>query len=463
MNNSEALKKQNEIIARYKEVSPQMLLREQKRSEKEIAAAIGMLNLPANREEGFLRYAPQDFIVEEIEKNGDFVAVNDLQPTILEKKEEKHNTLFAHLIKIGLPTETALGRISQELKLPQNKIGFAGLKDAEAITAQLIAFPNTLLLPEDLQKLNSSQMFFTGFYFDKGTLTPGDLDKNIFTITIRSKNPINEKDVIEKLKNIKENGVLNYFHYQRFGGLRLIFHILGKLILLGKYEEAVKKFLCESNDYDIPLVTKIRTKAAENYGSWSKMEEIFQELPYTFFVELKFLSFLKDNPQDFIGVLNIVSDQTKLWVYAYASYLFNLLISEESQKEEGMDFEIPALLSDDMLDLKYYRKYLDNDGIKDFSALKQFPFIVLKRRMIETYIFPEIKDYKIIGKNFIICFGLRSGAYATTFLSNLFELTQGSPVPEWVDKTDFDPKEILGTGNLKELRKQFKENWKNKD
>lgn len=464
MNNTEAFKKQKEVLDYYQEHDPAMLVRPKNRKEEDIALEIGMLNLPAHREKGFLRLAPQDFIVEEKTNDGLMVTVDDLKITNPVKNNEKENTLFAHLIKIGLPTEAALARVAQELKISPTKIGFAGLKDAEAITAQLIAFPNTHLVPTDLQKANSSQLFFSNIVYSKGTLNPGDLEKNIFTITIRTEKELNENEIAEKIANIQECGVLNYFHYQRFGGLRLISHLLGKFILRGEYEEAVKKFLCEGNEYDIPLVAKLRLEATKNYANWEKMEEIFSTLPYTFFVELKFLDYLKKDPKNFIGALIAVPDQTKLWVYAYTSWLFNFFISEESQKENGVDLEVPTLLSDDAVDMRFYQKYLERDGTKNFQTyLKPFPFISCKRRMIETYIFPEVYNFKVLGKNLIIFFGLKSGAYATTFLSNLFELHQGYPIPEWVDKTDYDPKEELGEGSLQELKKIFKDSWKSKE
>jgi hypothetical protein len=60
----------------------------------------------------------------------------------------------------------------------------------------------------------------------------------------------------------------------------------------------------------------------------------------------------------------------------------------------------------------------------------------------------KVINTKIIEKGVVIAFELPVGAYATTFLTHLFSLYRGLPIPEWLDKTKHDGKKILNLGSV---------------
>ncbi|MFA4833430.1 MAG: tRNA pseudouridine(13) synthase TruD [Patescibacteria group bacterium] len=463
MNTQEAWGKQQEIIEYYKKNDPGILERKKGWLEDKIFSEIGIENMPDNRPAGYLRLFLQDFIVEEKIKDK-IIRINELN-SINSKQTvtEKEKTLYAHLVKIGIPTNVAVERISESLNYEKKKIGFAGLKDADAITAQLIAMPRIKMSVNEIEKIKIQNVLLTNFHYAPGSLNPGDLDRNVFTITIRAKEKIDEQNFSIKLKNIEKYGILNYFQSQRFGGLRLISHKLGKLILQGNYESAVKYFLLKSNEYDIPLVAELRKSAEEKYPGWGKMMEIYEKFPYSFFNELKALEYLKNNPNNFIGALIEINDQTKLWVFAYSSWLFNKFLSDYSKINGCVKEEFPILFSSNPEDYKSFKKYLIEDGTLDFAKnLYPFKFIQLKKRLISGRIFPEDINYKIFNGGAVINFSLPKACYATTFLSNLFELTVGLPIPEWVNTEEIDPKEIIGQGSIAEVKEKFKDCWYSK-
>lgn len=459
MTTQEAWQKQVERMEFYRQSNPALITRTEKKKEKEIFKEIGIYNIPLDKPLGYIRLFPQDFIVEEKMNDGNVARVDEIKQNTAEKKNEKDNTLYANLIKIGIPTNVAVKRISECLKIDKNKIGYAGLKDADALTAQLVAFPGIRITAEEVMNQKIPSIHLANFYYSQGSLTPGDLEANIFTITIRTKEAIDEKFRI-KIDTIAKFGVLNYFQSQRFGGLRLLSHKLGKLIMRGEYELAVKCFLLKSSSDDIPLIKELRKKAEKEYPDWKKIKNIFEELPYTFFNELKLLNYLINDPENYIGALIEISDQTQLWAYAYASWLFNKHLSAYAKANGCVSEKFPTILSDNPADWKLYGRYLEEDGTAEFRKnLYPFKFIQMRKRLTASRIFPKDIKYREFKGGVVINFTLPKGAYATTFLTNLFELEQSLPVPAGISLEEIDPKEKMGEGNIKEIKEIFKDCW----
>lgn len=462
MTTQEAWQKQTERLEFYRQSNPALITREKKRSEKEIFEEIGIYNIPLDKPLGYIRLFPQDFIVEEKMNGGNVARINEIKRNTAEKKNEKDNTLYAKFIKIGIPTNVAVERISERLKIDKNKIGYAGLKDADAVTAQFVAFSGIRMAPEEATRQKIPNVYLTDFHYGKGSLAPGDLEENIFTITTRVKGAVDDKFKI-KIETITKFGVLNYFQSQRFGGLRLLSHKLGKLIMRGDYELAVKYFLLKSSSDDIPLIKELRKRAEKIFPDWMEIKKIFEELPYTFCNEIKLLEYLTNAPFNYVGALIEISDQTQLWAYAYASWLFNKHLSAYAKINGCINEKFPTILSDDPVDWELYRSYLQEDGTAEFRKnLRPFKFIQMKKRLTAGRIFPKDIKYREFKGGVIINFTLPKGAYATTFLTNLFELEQGLPVPEGISLEEIDPKEKMGEGSIKEIKEIFKDCWHSK-
>lgn len=460
MNSHEAWQKQQKRLEFYQQGDPSVLVRGRQRTEREIFEKIGIFNIPLNKPLGYLRLFPQDFIVEEKLKDGRLLEISNTDHDADLKKEDiKAVTLYANLIKVGVPTNAAIQRISETLNVPMRNITIAGLKDSDAITAQLVAISKIKLPVAEIAGKKIPNVHLAGFYYGSGCLSPGDLQSNIFTIAVRTKDRLGH-EFGENISSIGRQGILNYFQSQRFGGLRLISHELGKLIMRGDYERAITRFLFETGDNDIPLIAGLRKKAESLYPDWGKMKEIFDELPYMFFNEVRLLEYLSGDPRNYIGALAAAKDQTQMWVYAYASFLFNKYLSFLSKEYGCADEQIPLVLSDDSRDFGIYENYLKEDSTANFKKyLEPFPFIQLKSRFVPGRIFPENIAYKEFDRGGVINFSLPKGSYATTFLANLFEIQQGLPIPKWVSSNEIDPKELLGQGSIREVKEIFKDAW----
>ena len=222
MNLQTAWQKQEETVKRLKKERPELIISQKQRREEDVFNEVGILNMPQNRPLAYLRLFFEDFIVEEITADNKIVRVNEIGNNNHERGE-KEKTLYAHLIKMGLTTNAAVEKVAQELEF-SGAIGYAGLKDDKAITAQLIAMRKGRLSIEEIEKKEMQNIILTNFYFGKDNIRPGYLKGNLFTITARTKDEVNEGELAIKLENIGKYGILNYYQSQRFGGVRLDSH-----------------------------------------------------------------------------------------------------------------------------------------------------------------------------------------------------------------------------------------------
>jgi len=419
--------------------------------EKEVYSRIGIdINFPA-RPQGYLRFYPQDFIVEEISKTGE---ISEIEP-----KENKISPVLpshtgCNLIKAGISTFDALNTLADTFQIKIKRITYAGLKDTNALTSQKIIFLDVgSELFKKIIDFSLPNLFLTNFSIEKEYLSPGRLFGNRFFIFVRTKEKIDKESFVEGIKKIEKNGFLNFYFLQRFGEPRLINHILGKLILQGEYKEAIFNFFANSGVAEIPLIKRKREEAKKYFGNWDEMEKVFLEFPFTFRNEISLLSYLKKEPMDFLGALIFMKDTTQIFIFSYASYLFNKILSL-NQKGLELPEEIPLFLSPDLRDRKVYQFWLEKDGIENFEENIQ-PFIrffKLKRRFVKTRIFPKEILFKIFPEGVGLTFILEKGAYATTFLSNLFEVKEGLPLPNWIKTKEYDLKKEFGLGTIEKAK-----------
>ena len=456
MNSQDAFLKQSKTIEKYQKAEPELLQHPSRRSENEVFQEIGIKNIPEKRQEAYIRLFPQDFIVEEVSRDGTIVPIKESKV----EEGEKSNTLYVKLLKIGIPTNVAIQRIAEKLGINYGKIGFSGLKDAGAITTQALAFPNLELQPDDLYKLNDevANVYLSSAYYGSGSLNAGDLYGNKFTLTIRTNGSINDAIIQTRAKTISMHGILNYFHTQRFGGLRLLSHKLGMLLLRGEHETLIRYFLFKKVTDDITLIANIRSRAEKHYPDWTKIKEVFEELPYSFYNEIRLLTSLEEDKDNYVKALTAIQDQTQLWAYAYASWLFNEYISDYAMSRGLVDEEFPLLLSDRPQDFKIYKKFLKRDNTESFiKHLRPFKFIPLKKRTLAGRVVPHDINFRNFAGGVVMQFTLPKGAYATTFLINLFELYQGLPIPEWVSTEEIDPLRLYNNNNMEWIKERFSE------
>jgi TruD family tRNA pseudouridine synthase len=198
MNPQAAWEKQQKSLELYKTKNPGLLRRPPKWPEAEVLREIGAWCLPKNKPLGYIRLFPQDFIVEEKASDGETIKINKAPKGEEDGQENgaEGASIYADLVKAGIPTNVAIERLAHGLGIAPNRIGFAGLKDAEAVTSQRISFPAAIGI-EKLKSLKTENIHLSGFRCGKGAVSPGALSGNVFTIVVRTEKAISPVDFDE--------------------------------------------------------------------------------------------------------------------------------------------------------------------------------------------------------------------------------------------------------------------------
>lgn len=444
------------MMAAEKEKNPELFVTT-KKDPGELLTRIGILDYPTSLPKGYVKYSPLDFIVEEILLDDTVVSVEENQknPTAI---LEGQGTIYADIVKVGISTLDAVARIAEALNLDPKQIGYAGIKDAVALTAQTISIRGGVKVDE-VKKLSLPGIIIKNVVEGKGAIQTGTLKGNRFTLFVRTEKPIDAAAFEKNIMRINEKGIPNYFGPQRFGSPRFLSHLFGLNLLRGEPKEVVKNYFFKTSDFEYPFTTNLREEAAKYWGNWPMVKKIFSTLPYTFRHEIKILETLNEpNKQEsYIEALSTIDRQVDLWARAYASFLSNTFLSEAEKAGLPLPETTLQLLTENPETQKLYGKWLSTHGTQNFvENLKRnrfTNFIHLGNATIPSRIRPQVHNYKILPEGVAICFDLPKGAYATTVLMFLFDTVTGQPLPEWLNKTEVDSKKILGLGTVVEIKK----------
>lgn len=422
-----------------------------------VLAKCGISAVPADLPAGYIRRSPLDFIVEEIAADRTLVEVTTEPERGPEQDGE--GTVYADMVKIGVSTLDAVERVATALGTTVDKIRYAGIKDAVAITAQRISMRGVSL--DAALDLEAPAVRLKNVATGKGALNVGDLQGNRFTLYIRTAPEFDAAAFERRLAVVAHDGVCNFYGTQRFGSPRFLAHYFGLLLHKGDLAGLVKAFLTMPSPTEIPYVAQTRAAAAQKFGDWRAVRDLLAALPYTFRFELLLVDSLiaaAGSPDQWLrGVTAIPAAQTNMWVKAYASFLANQLMSVAPP---GALPESIPLLSSDTEAQRLYEPFLAVDGVRGFAAnLRKLPFIITSRTpRLDTVIRPRIHAAKVVEGGVGLSFDLPKGAYATTVLMNLFDVVTGSPEPAWLSSGQHDTKVLLGTGSLEAVRTEFAQN-----
>ena len=422
-----------------------------------ILGRIGVTYLSPERANGYIRLYPQDFLVEEITKKGGIVSlINNHE---FEDSEDRR-TLWVDLLKIHLSGPNALQELQRELNISDKQIAAAGIKDAVAITAQRLSLRG--VSKEQAEAVNYEKLFLRPIAYGSGALQIGDLQGNRFTIVIRGQVQESRKMLDSALAHIRENGFLNFFGPQRFG-TRLNSHQLGKRIIQGDVEGALKMYFGEPGPFDVPLYREMRLALGEAYGDWDRMLKYTEHFPFTLKDETKVIQSLMQDSRKTRIALSQIKDQVRLWVYAYGSWLVNRAISRAVANGDSLPADIPMPFSPSG-PLPLYEEFMQQDGTLDFvNALANYSYINVQDRTIPAVMRPKGLEAREIDEGWVVRFELGKGAYATSLLSHLVRMHEGMPIPDWAPTTPIDALEVMGDGKIEDLRPRFGSFMKRRD
>ena len=286
---------------------------------------------------GSIKNSIDDFIVEEVLVDGSIAKI-DKRPnfSVLSSSLKINKYLLCVLIKRNRDTLLGIRYISSELKIDENKICFAGIKDAKAITAQYITIEDSLIENITSHKLSDLTLYPIGYVREH--LSSYYLLGNNFKININNldsseleiKTTI--KKTIEQLNEI--GGIPNFFGYQRFGTIRPITHLVGKAIIKDDFKKAILTYLVNCSKLENPYSREARKDLARTQDFKKSLHKFPKQLRF----ERLILNHLSKKPNDFTGAFKRLPFKLQmLFIQAYQSYLYNLFLSKRI--EQGFSFK----------------------------------------------------------------------------------------------------------------------------
>ncbi|CEG83732.1 hypothetical protein RMATCC62417_17608 [Rhizopus microsporus] len=255
---------------------------------------------------------------------------DDYQDEYIEWDKMPGEYLQVHMYKSSIDTMNAINIISSKSGVHAKHFGYAGTKDARAITTQALTLkrikPGRLLKAKD--ELLKSGIYIGDYKYVPKGLTLGDLGGNHFTIVLRNVQGINEEDIQTSLESLRDNGFLNYFGMQRFGTSTVLTHTIGCAIMKREYEEASNLILYpregEREDY---------ANARQVWKNTKNAEAALAIFPKRAMPERKLLGFYSRFPEQHKkAIKSLPKHLLSLYSHAYQSYVWNRVVSERAKR-----------------------------------------------------------------------------------------------------------------------------------
>lgn len=254
---------------------------------------------------GVIKQRNEDFFVQEL-------------PLYEPSGEGEH--VYCEIEKVGLATFDAVNRIAAALGVSSRDIGYAGLKDARAVTRQVLSIWGTT--EDKVMGLQIPGVTVRWAARHGNKLRLGHLAGNRFAVKIRNVNPTDVVKLTAPLDVLRRRGMPNYFGEQRFGrrgdndrlGAALVRddNIAVLTLLLGKPDPSV----------DDPDTVKAR-EAFDRRDNEASM----RLWPRRSGMERRVLARLMKTGRPGAAVRAIDEKLRRLWVSALQSRLFNEVVA----------------------------------------------------------------------------------------------------------------------------------------
>jgi tRNA pseudouridine13 synthase len=270
------------------------------------------------------------------------------------------NYLKFVILKENIDTMTAANFISQQLRIKQDTIRFAGTKDKRAVTAQWATAYR--MKPSALCRLNQYKSPFIRIGdFSYGPplshslthsltlfsvsepIAMGHLSGNHFEIVLREIQ--SDPSVVEAAcEGLSSTGYVNYFGLQRFGrgGAESGSHLIGLEIFQAHWKAALG-IMFQPNSSDRSDIHQ--AKVAYQRGDFSAALKL---LPSSMYSEIRVCEKLRSDPHDYAGAYHSIPRSTQLiCVHAFQSFIFNLATTQRCAVRILLSVLTPSLPSQD--------------------------------------------------------------------------------------------------------------------
>ena len=268
---------------------------------------------------GSIKQRPEDFFVQEI-------------PLYEPGGDGEH--VYCEIQKVGLSTFDVVHRLAQALNVATRDIGYAGLKDARAITQQVFSILGTTEKAVMNLKIPGVAVQWAARHGNK--LRLGHLAANRFAIKVRDVNPTDVVKLRPVLDVLEKRGMPNFFGEQRFGR-RGNNDQLGAALVRGDNVGLLKLLL---GSPDPELDDKQSLRARQSFEA-RQNDESMKQWPRRCGMERRVLARLIKTKKPGSAVRAIDERLRKLWVSALQSKLFNdVLIQRLDTVDKLMDGDL---------------------------------------------------------------------------------------------------------------------------
>src|SRR5688572_30736973 len=228
--------------------------------------------------------------------------------------------VYCEIQKVGLTTFDAVHRIADALRVHPNDVGYAGMKDARAVTRQVLSVWGTTEEAVIGLKVPGLQVLWAARHGNK--LRLGHLAGNRFAIKVRDVTPTDVVKLREPLAALQARGMPNYFGEQRFGR-RGDNDVLGAALVRGD-DEGLLSVLLGRPDPDVDEGQDHQARSLFDRGD---LEASMKAWPRRAGMERRVLARLIKTGRPGAAVRSIDEKLRRLWVSALQSRLFNEVLA----------------------------------------------------------------------------------------------------------------------------------------
>jgi tRNA pseudouridine13 synthase len=257
---------------------------------------------------------PEDFQVEEL-------------PAYEACGEGDH--VFFEIEKVGLSTHEAVQRVARALGVAPRAIGYAGLKDAQAVTRQMLSVEH--VEPSVVEALEFEKIRVVSARLHRNKLRVGHLAGNRFVIRLRECAAYTAERASAVLGVLARRGVPNYFGPQRFGARGDSWRV-GRALLLGEHAEAAAWIAGRPGPLDHGRVLEAR-----QLFEAGEYERAARAWPGNFRDCIRLCSALAKKKGDAKRALHAVDlGLLRLTVASYQAWLFNRVLAQRIAEIDRM-------------------------------------------------------------------------------------------------------------------------------
>ncbi len=222
------------------------------------------------------------------------------------------------LEKRGWTTPDALAAVRRRWGVAPQRLSYGGLKDRHAHTVQYLTIRHG---PK--RELKHHDVHVTYLGQTVAAYQSDDIRANRFRIVLRDILPADADRLRVALAELETDGVPNYFDDQRFGSVVSGGEFIGRLLVRGRFEEALRLALAAAYEYDRGPQKREKDILRRHWGDWAACKEKLGRGHARSLVD-----YLLHHPGDFRGAVARLRPELRgLYLSAYQSHLWNRMLA----------------------------------------------------------------------------------------------------------------------------------------